>query len=78
MSVNRNHFQGNMKIPEQCINSVKIFGIATHMAIKLISYIKWQYHCFLVLDLIEISGRTQGNTTKSWKKFLLRTISGDH
>lgn len=75
MSINRNHFQGNMKIPELF---VKIFGTATHVAIKLISYIKWQYHCFLVLDLIEISGRMQGNTTKSWKKFLLRTISGDY
>ena len=36
MSINRNHFQGNMKIPELF---VKIFGTATHMAIKLISYI---------------------------------------
>lgn len=35
MSINRNHFQGNMKIPELF---VKIFGTATHMAIKLISY----------------------------------------
>ena len=76
MSVNRNHFQGNMKIPEQCVNSLLKF-LALQPTWQS-SYIKWQYHCFLVLDLIEISGRTQGNTTKSWKKFLLRTISGDH